>query len=374
MIMKLNRTNIILSAVLAVQLVLGVIIGVASATTREAPRGPLLDNFTPDAVTQITIRDADKNEVTLAKDSAGQWGIAAADAYPVEISRVTTLLASLKGLDNSRLVAQTASSFNRLKVSDDSFERIIELKEGDQTRKIYVGTASGVTETHMRVADQDNVYLTRGLTTSDIPSKAVNWVIPTYFTVPQEDIASIKVENANGTFEFKKGADGNWTLTDLAAGETFNVDGFNTTKNMLGSISMTAPLGKTAVDTYGIDKPLATITVVTHKVIPATATPAVAVTPTATATGPSILNPIGATPIPGVKDDAGNIVQDTTYTLLIGAKLDSGDYVMKSSGSQYFVQIAESNAQPFVNMTRAGLLIVPPTATPSATGTATAQP
>ena len=372
--MKLNRTNLILSAMLAVQLVLGVIIGVASATTREAPRGPLLDSFTPDAVTQITIRDADKSEVVLAKDSAGLWGIANADAYPVEISRVTTLLAGLKGLDNSRLVAQTSSSFNRLKVSDDNFERIIELKEGDKTRKIYVGTASGVTETHMRVGDQDNVYLTRGLTTNDIPAKAVNWVIPTYFTVAQEDIASVKVVNANGTFEFKKGADGNWTLVDLAAGETFNVDGFQTSMNLLGSISLTAPLGNTAKDTYGIDKPLATITVMTHKVIPATATPANAGTPIATATGSGLLNPIGATPIPGVKDEAGNIVQDTTYTLLIGAKLDSGDYVLKSSGSQYFVQIAASNAQPFVNMTRTGLLIVPPTATPGAAGTATAQP
>lgn len=373
--MKLNRTNLLLTAVLAVQLVLGVIIVVASSTTRETPRGPLLDNFSPDAVTQITIRDADKNEVVLTKSSAGAWGIGNADSYPVESSKVTTLLAGLKGLDNSRLVAQTSSSFNRLKVSDDSFERIIELKEGDKTRKVYVGSASGVTETHMRVADQDNVYLTRGLTTTDIPSKAVNWVSPTYFTVPQEDVVSVKVVNANGTFEFKKGTDGNWTLTDLKPDEKFNVDGFQTTLSFLNSVSLTAPLGNQAKDTYGSDKPQATITIMTHKVIPATATPANAGAATATATGPAILNPIsGGTPIPGVKDEAGNVVQDNTYTLLIGAKLDSGDYVMKSSASEYFVQIGATTAQPFVNMTRQGLLVIPPTPTPGATATATVQP
>jgi hypothetical protein len=372
MTMKLNRTNLILTAVLAVQLVLGVIMVVASATTQAAPRGALLDSFAPDSVTQITIRDSEQHEVVLAKDSAGNWGIGNADAYPVESSRVTTLLSSLSGLDNSRLIAQDASSFNRLKVSDDSFERIIELKEGDRTRKIYVGTASGVTSTHMRLADQNNVYLTRGLTTSAIPAEAVSWVAPTYFTVPQEDVVSVKVENANGTFEFKKTENGLWTLADLADGETFNAEGFQTTLNMLNSISLTAPLGNQVKDTYGINQPQATITVMTHKVIPATATPA-SVPSDATATSSSPLNPISGTPIPGVKDEAGNIVQDTTYTLLIGAKLENGDYVLKSSSSQYYVQIAESVAQPFVNMTRNGLLIIPPSPTPAAV-TPTAQP
>jgi hypothetical protein len=64
---------------------------------------------------------------------------------------------------------------------------------------------------------------------------------------------------------------------------------------------------------------------------------------------------------------------ETTFTLDFGAKLADGNYVLKSSQSAYYIEVATSVAEAFLNLKRADLL-VPPTATPTVTPTLMPSP
>ena len=104
----------------------------------------------------------------------------------------------------------------------------------------------------------------------------------------------------------------------------FNPDSVVTLLSRLSSINMVKPLGKTAKPEYGLDAPSATITAV-------------------------------------VSDTASTKV----VTLKIGAKDASGNYPVISSDSTYYVSVAASYVEGFINATQDSFL-VQPTPTPVA--------
>ncbi len=319
----MDRRNQILSVVLIVQVALVAFFFWPSRNSNAAV-GMLLSGVKAADVTDVKIQD-DKKTVHMAK-ADDKWVLPDNGNYPVNEVQVSGIISKVLTIDTSRLVANTAASYKRLKVDDKDFVRRLDLTTSDgKVHTVLVGTSPNVRATNVRTADDNPVYLSGSVTGSDINTELAGWIDATYFTANQPDIKKIAFANAKGKFDFTKTVTNTWTLAGLAKGEQFNQDNFGTRLTKIGSLSMTEPLGKQAKPEYGLTKPSATLTIT--------------VQPTTT-------------------------VKATITTLVIGAKdATSNSYVVKSSASDYFVRVASATLDSFVEDNRSQFLIAPPTPT-----------
>jgi len=308
-----NRLQQILLIVLVVQIALAVWVFWPKPAASQSS-GPLLGDFSTDSVTSLAISDSEKT-LTLAKQD-GKWFLPDAGDFPVTETNVTTLLDNIEKVQTNRLVTQTDTSHRRLQVAPDDFNRRLELSlSNGTTHDLYVGSSAGAGATHVRLDNQPEVYLTGDLDAFSINPQAGSWIDTLYFTVPQTATTKLTLENSNGALEFvKDGA--NWTLSDLADGETFNQNAFTNMLNQVISVRMTEPIGTEAQADFGLDAPQATVTLATT---------------------------------------------DETDTLLVGAKnpADSDNYVFKASNSPYYVRISSFTGDNLINKTRADFLEAP---------------
>jgi hypothetical protein len=90
--------------------------------------------------------------------------------------------------------------------------------------------------------------------------------------------------------------------------------------NQAASVRMTVPVGKADQPSFGLDQPLAVVTLQTQE-----------------------------------GDEA------KTYTLRVGAKDDANSYIVSFSGSPHYVRVAEFTGNNFINKTRADFLEAIPT-------------
>ncbi len=327
----MGRQNQILAGILLLQLlVLGVVYWprpVASGTGES-----LLPGLEAGQIVGLTITDAQGASLALAAQASG-WVLPEADDYPCLADKVPALLTQIVDLKADRLVAQTNSSHGRLKVAESDFERRVDLELADGTQqRLYVGTSPSYGAAHVRLEGQDQVYLTSGLSASDLPTAPASWVERIYFQVPEEELVAVTLENANGRFDFRK-VDDAWMLADLAPDETADEASISTVVNRAGSVSLLRPLGKAEEATYGMDAPSAVVTLRTHS------------------------------------ESEG----DKTYTLRVGAKQEDSTYVVISSASPYYVRVSDFTVRELVENTREDFLELPPTPEPGTTPEATPQ-
>jgi hypothetical protein len=324
----MNKRNWILAAILALQLVAVVAIFWPRGTASSKEAVGLIPGLETDRTVAVTITEGDGSTLRLAKQ-AGGWVLPEAGDYPVQDDKVPPLLDKIVALQADRLVTQTSDSHKRLKVSEGDFERRIELELADGTRhQLYVGSSPSFGAVHVRAGDQDQVYLTSEITAYDADTAAARWVDSVYFSVPEEELVALTLENGHGTFEFAKEGD-TWTMAGLAGDETFDEPKLLALIGRLDSVPLLRPLGQEELVAYGMREPQAIVTVKT-------------------------------------KSDE----EARTYTLRIGAQdPDDLSYVIISSESPYYVRASEFTVKDFVEKVREDFLVVPPTPTPEATPT-----
>lgn len=331
----MDRRNQLLSVLLIIQVALVAFFFWPNKNSNAAV-GALITGVKGADITDVKIQD-DKKTVHLAK-ADGKWVLPDNGNYPVNEVQVSDFISKVLKIDTSRLVANTASSYKRLKVDDKDFVRRVDLKTSDgKTQTVLIGTSPNVRATNVRTADKSAVYLTGSVTGTDINTDLASWVNATYFSANEPDIKAIAFTNAKGKFDFTRTITGTWTLAGLAKGEQFNQNNFSTRLTRLTSVSMTEPLGKEAKPEYGLSKPSATITVT--------------------------VQPSGTTP--------------TKTIFVVGAKdTTSNSYVVKSSASEYYVRVASFSLDSFVDDDRTQFLVAPPTPAPALTPatTPTAKP
>jgi hypothetical protein len=333
----MNRLNRILIVILVLQLALAaVVFWPRRATTEEGQS--LFPNFEASRVVRVTITGADGEQIELAKEGA-DWVLPEADNYPVQSSEVSAMLEKIAGLQTGQMVTETSGSQERLGVADDSFERKVELELDDGTRyTLYVGTSPSFGATHVRAGGEDQVYLTTELLASDVGVFPTDWADRTYFSIPQDQVMRLSLENQNGEFTFIRLVSGGelaptqevWSMADLAQDETLNTSAVQTLLNRATSVAMQRPLGTEEKPEYGMDSPTAVVTLRTQS------------------------------------EEEGT----KSYTLRVGAKNpDDGSYVIISSESPYYVRVSEFTVQSFVEDARQDFLELPPTpeASPEAT-------
>ena len=333
----MNKLNRILIVILVFQLALAaVVFWPRQATTEQAQS--LFPNLEASRVVRVTITGADGEQIELAKAGV-DWVLPEADNYPVQSPEVLAMIDKVVGLQTGQMVTETSGSHERLGVADDSFERKVQLELDDGTRyTLYVGTSPSVGATHVRAGGEDQVYLTTELLASDVGVLPTDWADRTYFSVPEDQVMRLSLENQNGEFTFVRLVSGGelaptqevWSMADLAPDETLNTSAVQALFSRATSVAMQRPLGTEEKPEYGMDSPSAVVTLRTQS----------------------------------EEDGTKN------YTLLVGARNpEDGSFVIISSESPYYVRVSELAVQSFVENARQDFLELPPTpeATPEAT-------
>lgn len=324
----MNKTNLFLLATLVIQAILIAIIIVSGGNnTTNTEATALLADFNRDAVTSITITNGtDGKQIRLNKMDDGTWGLADINNYPVQDARVTSLFDLLAGLNTSRLISDNASNQRRLKVADEDYERKVELVQGDQTITVYVGTSGGANATHTRISGSDNVYLNRDISGTSVSAELSTWAKTDYIVADATKVVSMTLTNANGTFEFEKVGDA-WQMLGLETGETFNEENFTALLDKIVAFNLRKPLGTEALPEYGMDTPLATVTIVVRDTL-----------------------------VTGEGENSTGQTLDTTYELVIGARYEDG-YAVKSNKSDFYVLASAFYATDFTEETREEFLV-----------------
>jgi hypothetical protein len=313
-----KRHHLILAGVLVAQIVLSVVVFWPRASTAGQSE-PLFPDLEAGGVTTLTIEDGEGNVIKLAKVT-GEWVLPDAGDYPAQGDAVSSFLDKLLALSTGRLVTQSDTSHKRLQVAPDEFVRRISLEAGDGTRHtLYLGSSPQFGAMHFRQGGQSETYLTSELTSFDANASASAWIDTSYQSVSQEDVTRMTLENSNGSFVFEKDDEGNWTLVDLAEDETLDETQVTSLLRRAAVVTMKAPLGREGRASYGMDDPNAVVTLETG---------------------------------------------DKTVTLSVGAKdAEAATYVVKSSESAYYVEVAEASVRALLENGRDVFLQEPPTPT-----------
>ncbi len=325
----MNKLNRILIVILVLQLGLAaVVLWPRRATTEEGQS--LFANLEANRVVRVTITGTDGNWIQLAKVGA-DWVLPEADDYPLQGGKVSSMIAKVAALQTGQAVTETSSSHERLGVAENAFERSVEFELDDGTRyTLYVGTSPTFGATHVRAGGQDKVYLTSDLSISDVGILPTDWAERTYFSVSQDQVMRLSLENQEGEFTFVRLVSGGelapaqetWSMTDLAQDETLSTSAVQTLLSRASSVNMLRPLGTEERAEYGMDNPAAVVTLRTQS------------------------------------EEEGS----KTYTLSVGAQdPDDNSYVVISSESPYYVRVSEFVVQSFVENVREDFLELPPT-------------
>jgi hypothetical protein len=255
----MNRTQRILAIVLAIQVVLSVVT-FWPRTARSSGGGVLFPDLNTADVVAMTLTDGKGKAVEL-RQVGGSWVLPEADDYPAKAETITAALAKVVALDTKRLVTRTSSSHKRLQVAADSFAGRVDLETASGAKyTLYLGSSPSYGSTHVRAEGSDATYLANDLTTWELGAEAGSWVDTAYFSVAQDTLSTVTVKNAKGTLTFSRNAEGNWTLAELPAGEELAQDAANQAMTRVTSVTLLAPLGKTRLPAYGLDSPLAVVT------------------------------------------------------------------------------------------------------------------
>ncbi|MCB0062928.1 MAG: DUF4340 domain-containing protein, partial [Caldilineaceae bacterium] len=284
-----------------------------------ATAAALFPDVTVDDVQAMTIQEGEK-QIQVARSGDG-WVLPDAGDFPVKAVTVSDTISKVLQIDTRRLVADDTSSHARLQVTEEDAQREVTLETtAGETLTLLVGSSPSFRSTNVRRNDSDAVYTTGSLQATDLRTDYANWIDTSYLAIPQTDIQALTVENAQGTLSFTEVSTDTWTLDDLAEGETFNQNNLTSLLTRFSGLNMVQPLGKEAQPAYGMENPAATVTIV-HQ-------------------------PTGGTA--------------ETTTLTIGTEpLENGNYVVKSSDSAYYVEVASFSVENILNRGRADYLQQP---------------
>jgi len=315
----MNRLQQILTGILVVQVVL---IAVVFWPGPAAPGGgaPLFSNLKAEDIVALTVTDTAGNSLQLRKEGEG-WVIPDADDFPAEADKVNPVVEKITGLTTSRLVTRTATSHKRLQVSADDFVQRIDLEtaSGEQ-HTLFLGSSPQYGATHFRVDGQDETYLANDVTTYETRAEPAAWINTSYVSIVEASVENITLENAKGLFSFSRDGDENWTMAGLSPEEKLDQAKVDSLLSTAASVNMERPLGKAEKPEYGMDQPTAIVRLETA---------------------------------------------NTTVTIQVGAQNPEDEsYVINSSESPYYVEVASYSVQDLVEKTRDGFLELPPTPTP----------
>jgi hypothetical protein len=315
----MKRHNQILIAILVLQILIGAFIFWPRETVASGSGETLLAGFDAQEVRSISIEDGEGERLILTEEE-GDWILTEAGNFPCQSFKVDEFLVKVAAVRSDGIVTETASSHQRLKVASDEFERKIEFSMSDgDVHTLYIGSSPSFGAAHIRLEGEAETYLTSELTARDALATATSWIDTSYFSVPQEDLQTLTLQNEHVLLIFEKDDEGNWTLRGLADDEELQTASVTNIINRATSVTMLEPLGVLELPDYGFDEPSSVVLMQTG---------------------------------------------EKSISLHVGTRdPEDGSYIVRSSESSYFVRVSEFSVKDLVEKTRADFVQEKPTPT-----------
>lgn len=305
----MNKIQKYLLAALGLQVILILVVFILQRPV-SASNNLLFPDLKVEAVTAITISDSTGKSVSLEKQG-DQWILPLQDEFPVKPDTVQQLVEQLATIRDNRLVTRDEASHERLHISNDNFERKVELTLNGSKQVIYFGSSPATSNIHFRLDDKSEVYLTNALTTTQLSTAISSWVDPILFLIPSSAVNKIQISNNAGTFPFEPDADSVWSSQFLEEGFQFDQSKWSSLFSGFTNLRFVEPVSKSEKAAYGFEKPQATMQI-------------------------EYSNENGETKL---------------GELVIGGQDEAGNYYAKWTDSVYITLISSNNAERFVNLT-----------------------
>jgi hypothetical protein len=170
---RTNRRAALLSALLALQLVVIAAVLLTEHGVGGAEDGPLLA-FESDGVDEIRISATDDGAGVVVSREANGWRLP--DGYPADADKVNDVLNRLGNLRAGWPVATSAGASTRFEVAPGAHQRhVVLLAQGEVVADLYLGTSPGYQRVHARRADADPIFSV-ALANYQLPVNADEWL------------------------------------------------------------------------------------------------------------------------------------------------------------------------------------------------------
>jgi hypothetical protein len=252
----MNRKNLLLLTILAVQLVL-VVLAFRPEPKAESATKKFFPGLVKDGITGLIISD-DKKSVELFTED-GKWYVDRTEKYPADPEKVTELLDKLTALQSTRLVTRTASSHVRLKVAEQIFNRKLTVLDNDRRMTIFLGTSPSNKTLHVRADGENEVYLVNDFSAWEVQSASASWWRGKYLGLSPDDIKGISLSNNQGSFTLERDADKKWHLAGRQ--EAVSEEAAKELLAKVANLSVLKYLGREEKKEYGLQQPAASLVI-----------------------------------------------------------------------------------------------------------------
>jgi len=163
-----------LAGLLVIQLILAIgLWGFNQPPNQEMSQRPLV-MINGMQIDRLTVTDGDQTTTIEMVD--GHWQLPQLNNLPANMNKLDELLAKLKNLKTGWATATTSASHERFEVSEDNFQKHLQLYVGEKlTGDLYLGTSPGFRKVHVRQAGESSVYSVK-LNSFDIPTSSDEWL------------------------------------------------------------------------------------------------------------------------------------------------------------------------------------------------------
>lgn len=253
----MNKTQKILVGVLLLQIVVIVVVFLG-LQPKPAQNEPLLTGLEISQVTSIQIKDNNNNQVELTKQ-AENWVLANGTNFPVISQNVSSLLEGLQNIRTNRLVTGTPASHQRLEVSPQNYQREVTITAGEDQFTVYLGSSPAPSNVHVRLMNDNAVYLTNSLSTNTANAQVSNWIDTAFVQLDANQVTSVSVQNGNGDFQFIRGEDATWQFAEPNNGEVLDPSLWSSYLTAFTNLRMVIPVSTSLEDRFGLSSPLAQV-------------------------------------------------------------------------------------------------------------------
>jgi hypothetical protein len=272
--MALTKNQKILLGLLAVQAVaIFLFQGPLQGSTAPPEEHALFPGVAELEVGRVDVKGPEEDKsVTLVRDG-DIWRIEEAGGYPADGAKVTKLIDSLADMQVRRPVVTSSRYHDALKVTADDHERDVRIYpagKDDPAVELYLGTSPNYRATHIRRTDEDAVYEVSGLGAYDVRDTPAGWIDTKLLDIRAEDVTGMRVENAGGSFEVERMADGGWQLISDRQ-RVLDKAEVDSLVRAAASLSVAEPAGPIDRTAQGLDPAAATVTLKVKQPAPETA-------------------------------------------------------------------------------------------------------
>ena len=298
-----------LLAILGLQIILILVVFLLQRPVA-ASNNLIFPDLKVETVTTIEISDSGGNLVSIEKQGE-QWVLPLQDDFPVNAEIIQQLVEKLATVRDNRLVTRSEASHDRLSISNENFERKVEITFNGNKEIIYFGSSPATSNIHFRLNGKPEVYLTNALTSSEISTSISNWVDTVIYQISSNSVKRIEISNNADDFIFEPDAESVWSAQPIEVGNQFDQSKWSSLLTGFTTLRFVEPVSKSEKPEFGFDTPQAVMDI-------------------------------------EYSNDTG---ETKSGKLVIGNQDEKGNYYLKWTESEYIYLISSYNAERFVNLT-----------------------